>query len=258
MILATIRDVLHWLLWLVIWSVAAALPLVWPYGDAVSALWAVGCFLLFLFLVVWPRNSTRRAVSISIARLGRPLGDLRWLVFSAFVTLLLSISLAITVVALGVPTSTPEFLEANLLEPSVTSVFLFAIGGPFVEEYIFRGRILPALSPLIGARPAVLGSALLFAAVHFNWAGFASEFAIGIVAGTVFLITRSLWSAFGIHALNNALAVTGSAFATAGESRPALEQTEGTLAALPVALASAVVLAYALSRLRASVPAVAR
>jgi membrane protease YdiL (CAAX protease family) len=256
-IFATIKDVLLWLLRLLVWSVAAALPLVWPYGDAVSALWAIGCFVLFLFLVVWPRNPVRRAASVSIARLTRPLGDLRWLVFSAIVTMLLSISLAITVVALGVPTNTPEFLEANLLRPSVTSVFLFAVGGPFVEEYIFRGRILPALSPLVGARAAVLVSALLFAAVHFNRAGFASEFTIGVVAGAVVLITRSLWSAIGIHALNNATAVIGSAFASAAQSQPVPEPTEGTLAALPIALASAVLLVYALSRLRASVPVVA-
>lgn len=254
MILATIKVVSLWLLLLLIWSIAAALPLVWPYGDAVSALWAIGCFALFLFLVVWPRNPVRRAASVSMARLVRPLGNLRWLVFSAVVTMLLSISLAITVVALGVPTRTPEFLEASLLEPSVTTVFLFAVGGPFVEEYIFRGRILPALSPLIGARLAVLVSALLFAIVHFNWAGFASEFTIGLVAGAVVLITRSLWSAVGIHALNNATAVIGSAFAAAGENRAGLEPTEGTLAALPVAIASAALLVYALSRLRATVP----
>jgi CAAX protease family protein len=145
-------------------------------------------------------------------------------------------------------------VEVSVLEPSVTTVFLFAVGGPFVEEYIFRGRILPALSPLIGARLAVLVSALLFALVHFNLAGFASEFTIGLVAGAVVLITRSLWSAVGIHALNNATAVIGSAFAVAGENRTGLESTEGTLAALPVAIASTALLVYALSRLRASVP----
>jgi membrane protease YdiL (CAAX protease family) len=254
---ATIKDVLLWLLRLLVWSVAAALPLVWPFGDVVSALWAVGCFLLFLALEVWPRDPVRRAASISIARLRRPLGDVRWLVFSAFLTMLLSISLAITSVALGVPTSTPEVLEASLLQPSVTSVFLFAIGGPFVEEYIFRGRILPALSPLVSARAAVCVSAFLFAAVHFNWAGFASELTIGLAAGAVVLITRSLWSAVGIHVLNNTSAVIGSAFASAGESQHAIEHTEGTLAAIPIAVASAVVLVYALSRLRASVPVVA-
>lgn len=257
MLFATIKHVLRWLVGLLIWSVAAALPLIWPYGDAVSALWSVGCFLLFLFLVVLPRDPVRRATSISIARLGRPLGDLRWLVFSAFVSMLLSVSLAITVVALGVRTRTPEFLKVSLLRPSVASVFLFAIGGPFVEEYIFRGRILPALRPLVGARLAVVVSALLFAAVHLNWAGFASELTIGLVAGAVVLITRSLWPAVGIHVLNNTTAVIASAFASAGESQRALGQTEGTLAALPIAIASAVVLVYALSRLRASVPVVA-
>jgi membrane protease YdiL (CAAX protease family) len=253
-ILGTIKNVLRWLLWLLVWSIAAAIPLVWPYGDTASALWAIGCFALFLHLVVWPRNPVRRAESVSIARLARPRGDLRWLVFSAFVTMLLSISLAITVVALGVPTSTPEFLEASLLRPSLTTVFLFAVAGPFVEEYIFRGRILPALSPLMGARPAALVSALLFAVVHFNWAGFASEFTIGLVAAAAVLITRSLWSAVGIHVLNNATAVIGSAFAAAGEGGHGLEQSEGTLAALPVAITSTALLLYALSRLRASVP----
>jgi membrane protease YdiL (CAAX protease family) len=256
-IFATIKEVLLWLLRLLVWSVAAAVPLVWPYGEVVSACWMLGCFLAFLGLVIWPRDPARRAASVKIARLQRPLGDVRWLVASGFAAMVLSISLAVTVVALGVPANTPAYLQASLLRPTVTTVFLFAVGGPFVEEYIFRGRILPALSPLTGARMAVVVSALLFAAVHFNWAGFPSELTIGLVAGTVLLVTRSLWSAVAIHALNNSTAVIGSAFAGATQGERALAQSEGTLAALPLALASAVVLVYALRRLKASVPVVA-
>ena len=257
MIFGTIKEVLLWLVRLLAWSVAAAVPLVWPYGEVVSAFWVLGCFVAFLALVIWPRDPVRRAASVTIARLQRPLGDLRWLVVVGFAAMVLSISLAVTVVALGVPANTPDYLETSLLRPTVTTVFLFAGGGPFVEEYIFRGRILPALSPLTGARMAVIMSALLFAAVHFNWAGFPSELTIGLVAGTVLLITRSLWSAVAIHALNNTTAVIGSAFASATQGGKALAQSEGTLAALPLAIASTVVLVYALRRLKASVPVVA-
>lgn len=91
---------------------------------------------------------------------------------------------------------------------------------PIVEEFVFRGFMLDALTPLAGPRQANGYQAILFSLNHLPWFYALGLFAhplllvgrlvflafFGLVAGYLATRTRTLWLAMGLHAVNNLLA----------------------------------------------------
>ncbi len=79
---------------------------------------------------------------------------------------------------------------------------------PFVEELVFRGLLFRTLSKWSGALAAVVGSALLFAALHFQYdfAGMAFIFGDGLLLALARLHGDSLWIPIAMHLLGNAYA----------------------------------------------------
>jgi membrane protease YdiL (CAAX protease family) len=82
------------------------------------------------------------------------------------------------------------------------------LAGAF-EELIARGVLLRNLENVFGSVTAIMLSALLFAALHFDNPG-ATPLSIaavgiegGVMLGAVYVATRSLWWTFGIHAAWN-------------------------------------------------------
>jgi membrane protease YdiL (CAAX protease family) len=74
---------------------------------------------------------------------------------------------------------------------------------PFIEEFFFRGVLLGWLKDRIPVIPAVVFTALAFAAYHQNWDYLLSLFAFGLILGWVFLRTKSLWPAILAHGAYN-------------------------------------------------------
>lgn len=74
---------------------------------------------------------------------------------------------------------------------------------PFIEELFFRGLLLGWLKDRIPVIPAVIFSALAFAAYHQNWDYLLSLFAFGLILSWVFLRTKSLWPAVLAHGAYN-------------------------------------------------------
>ena len=74
---------------------------------------------------------------------------------------------------------------------------------PFIEEFFFRGVLLGWLKDRIPVIPAVVFTALAFAAYHQNWDYLFSLFAFGLILGWVFLRTKSLWPAILAHGAYN-------------------------------------------------------
>lgn len=82
---------------------------------------------------------------------------------------------------------------------------------PLAEELFFRGfvlRTLVATSPLSRAQALILSSAL-FAIVHLSFVGMPGRFMIGWLLGYVYLSTRRLSVAIGLHILNNVIGLIG-------------------------------------------------
>lgn len=84
----------------------------------------------------------------------------------------------------------------------ITSV-LFA---PLFEEFIFRGLILESLLRRHRRLISVLISSMLFAIVHFQPSVMITAFVSGVILGTIYLHTSSIFSVIILHAINNAVA----------------------------------------------------
>ncbi|HJP33790.1 MAG TPA: CPBP family intramembrane glutamic endopeptidase [Candidatus Latescibacteria bacterium] len=93
------------------------------------------------------------------------------------------------------PTSGLTILLAVILVPALC------------EEAFFRGFVFTGLRYHIGPRAAVVGSALLFAAAHFNPWQFPALFLLGLFLSALVHWTHSLYPAMLAHAVNNALSV---------------------------------------------------
>ncbi len=87
----------------------------------------------------------------------------------------------------------------------VVLVFVMIVIVPaFCEEFLFRGLVLGNLLPY-GKGVAVIGSALLFAAMHQNFGQFLYTAVAGILMGLLYAESRSIWPSTLVHMLNNLL-----------------------------------------------------
>jgi membrane protease YdiL (CAAX protease family) len=82
--------------------------------------------------------------------------------------------------------------------------------GPFVEEVVFRGMLLPALRRMTGPWIAIVLSALLFAASHLTLWTFFPLTVLGVVLGWLATTKDSVWPAVALHAGYNAVAVVAA------------------------------------------------
>jgi uncharacterized protein len=83
------------------------------------------------------------------------------------------------------------------------TLLFFAIAAAF-EEVIFRGYPFQVLVEWIGAWPAIVITALLFAFLHgqnpnVSFLALANIFLAGVLLSIAYLRTRSLWFATGVH-----------------------------------------------------------
>lgn len=81
---------------------------------------------------------------------------------------------------------------------------MIVIVPPFCEELLFRGLVLGNLLPY-GKGIAIVGSALLFAAMHQNFSQFLYTAVAGILLGLLYTQSRSIWPSTVVHMLNNLL-----------------------------------------------------
>jgi len=95
--------------------------------------------------------------------------------------------------------------DARVLIPVVG----IAIVSGFTEEIVFRGWFFRLTEQWLGSWAALILSAALFGALHLGntnatlLAGAAISLEAGIMLAAVFMITRRLWAAIGIHAAWN-------------------------------------------------------
>ena len=86
----------------------------------------------------------------------------------------------------------------------VLAFMMLVIVPAFCEEFLFRGLVLGNLLPY-GKTVAIIGSALLFAAMHQSFGQFLYSAAAGIFMGLLYVHSRSIWPSTIVHLLNNLL-----------------------------------------------------
>lgn len=105
-----------------------------------------------------------------------------------------------------ISTAYRTLLEGVEREPW-TSIAAISVSAGVCEELLFRGPVLTGLRSRLSDYRAVLLSAVLFAAVHFDLYGLLPRTLLGIALGYVVVQTGSLLPAVLLHAANNAVAL---------------------------------------------------
>jgi len=91
-------------------------------------------------------------------------------------------------------------------DPTVILI-AFLLVAPVAEEIFFRGVVFNAWERERGVWVAVIGSALLFAAIHTSLFALVPIFALGVTLALVYRSTRSLAATIALHAGFNAISV---------------------------------------------------
>lgn len=86
-------------------------------------------------------------------------------------------------------------------------LFTGAILGPIGEELVFRGVVQSALEKY-GPLAAVFGSSLMFAAIHGPSVIFVDALIMGLLFGTAYRLSGSIWTAITLHIVYNGLNLT--------------------------------------------------
>lgn len=83
---------------------------------------------------------------------------------------------------------------------------LFVVGvilAPFFEELVYRGIILNGMLKKYSPKKAIVVSSLIFGFMHLNLPQGLNAFIIGLIIGTVYYFTKSLYICMLMHAANN-------------------------------------------------------
>ena len=114
-------------------------------------------------------------------------------------------------VVVEVPESYREIMRRLVTTESgeglALALLVFALLPALCEEILFRGFILRALLGRVSPMRAILWSAVLFGAFHFDLYRLLPTILLGLILGWVAWATGSLWPAILLHASNNAIAV---------------------------------------------------
>jgi membrane protease YdiL (CAAX protease family) len=214
---------------------AAASAVAVPAYPTLKESWAVlGWYLLAMvvtliplfLLMAWQRDKPAEAVGVVLGQLGQA-GIIWWLLRRAgaraapvqwigpgplrpvlllLVPLTVCVALSLTPLAwLQLPSWGVEQALTRLMQQPLLALLLVGVLAPVLEEWLFRGVLLPGLARNYGPTKAILQTSLLFGIIHFNPSQSLSAFLIGLFLGWVYLRTRSLWACILVHATNNIL-----------------------------------------------------
>jgi membrane protease YdiL (CAAX protease family) len=110
-----------------------------------------------------------------------------------------------------VPPQQDTLLEAYARMPwgTPTILVIAAVVAPLLEEFFFRGWVQRRLEQRFAPARAILLTALLFSAAHFELFGFPTRLLFGLVAGYLAWSTRSIWPGVILHGFYNATLLLG-------------------------------------------------
>ena len=102
------------------------------------------------------------------------------------------------------------------------------------EELIFRGLLQRLLTDLVkNVHIAIIITAILFSAFHFQFFSFLPRFILGMILGYLMVLGRSIWFPIIAHFVNNAMGVIYYYFNSRGSADDMLEEI-GTSRMMPL------------------------
>ncbi len=189
-------------------------PLLPKYETALETWVAVHLLAVGIGLVVW-FGGLRRA-SRPLGALGMVSPRTSWGVTALLAVGALGISIVATFVygfvidQLGFESLRPPEIDTDAFFPGVgflLTIQALALVTPISEEVLFRGYVLRGLLHQVGAGPAVVSTALVFSALHFDAGTIVPIFFTGLALGWLYVKTGSLWPCIAAHAGQNAIAL---------------------------------------------------
>jgi membrane protease YdiL (CAAX protease family) len=117
----------------------------------------------------------------------------------------------------------------------MVNLLMIAVIAAVGEELIFRGLLQRLMIQMVkNAHLAIVLTALLFSAFHFQFFSFLPRFVLGIILGYLMFYGRSIWYPILAHFVNNAMGVIYYYFNSRGSADDMLEEI-GTSTLIPVA-----------------------
>ena len=127
------------------------------------------------------------------------------------------------------------FTATNSIGGLLVNLLMIAVIAAVGEELIFRGLIQRLMTQMIrNAHLAILITALLFSAFHFQFFSFLPRFVLGLILGYLMYYGQSIWYPILAHFVNNAMGVIYYYFNSRGSADDMLEEI-GTSTLIPVA-----------------------
>lgn len=116
----------------------------------------------------------------------------------------------------------------------LVNLFMIGVLAAIGEELIFRGLFQRLLTSIVkNPHLAILITAMLFSAFHFQFFSFLPRFILGLILGYLMYLGRSIWFPIIAHFVNNAMGVIYYYFNSKGSADDMLEEI-GTSAMLPM------------------------
>lgn len=126
------------------------------------------------------------------------------------------------------------FTATRSLWGLLVNLLMIGILAAVGEELIFRGLLQRLLINLVkNVHVAIIITAILFSAFHFQFFSFLPRFVLGIVLGYLMFLGRSIWFPIIAHFVNNAMGVVYYYFNSRGSADDMLEEI-GTSTMMPI------------------------
>jgi uncharacterized protein len=103
---------------------------------------------------------------------------------------------------------TERMLDGKQIKDLMYNIFLIAVLPALGEEFIFRGVLQQFLTRWFrNTHWAILITAILFSAIHFQFYGFVPRLLLGLYFGYLFYWGKNIWIPVFAHFINNSTAV---------------------------------------------------
>ena len=89
----------------------------------------------------------------------------------------------------------------------ILMIIYAVIIGPFIEEIVFRGVVLPVLTRKFNIAIGIIFSTLIWSLLHFQINVIIFTFIFGIILSYTYIKSKSIWPAYLTHVLKNLIAV---------------------------------------------------
>ena len=127
------------------------------------------------------------------------------------------------------------FTATNSIGGLLINLLMIGVIAAVGEELIFRGLLQKLMIDMVkNVHLAILITALLFSAFHFQFFSFLPRFVLGLILGYLMYYGQSIWYPILAHFVNNAMGVIYYYFNARGSADDMLEEI-GTSTLVPVA-----------------------